>query len=194
MRFRNFVAILAVALLLSGYSSWSLAVRERERAKGVTVLDASMVVLLGSSLGQGPLLSSSVLIPARTRSGQPFVSDTRVADVPLIGRETAAELWRDSSTLFVDVRSPFDYEIGHIAGAVNLPWDPDELARHFSGLKPRLERARVLVVYCKSRDCATSLWASVQLRQQGLTQTVIYPGGWYEWQDGGLPCTTGRGE
>jgi rhodanese-related sulfurtransferase len=109
-----------------------------------------------------------------------------VADIPLLHDDEAEALWRESSTLFVDVRSPADYEVGHIAGAVNLP-EEDYEAR-LPSLLPQLEQAGAVVVYCKSVDCGKSLWAALRLRQHGLTQTKIYPGGWNEWSNRGLPA------
>src|SRR5262249_50638955 len=113
-----------------------------------------------------------------------FVKDT---NIPLIRLAEAESLWHDSSTLFVDVRPAFDYEVGHIAGAVHMP-EPD-FERLFPELKPRLERARAIVVYCKSTDCGLSLWAAIRLRNEGLTQTRIFPGGWNEWHTNGLPSS-----
>jgi rhodanese-related sulfurtransferase len=88
------------------------------------------------------------------------------------------------------VRSRFDYECGHIAGAINLPDEEFETA--FPALRLRLERAEVLVVYCKSSDCGKSLWSALRLRQQGLRQTRIYPEGWNEWSTSGLPVRSGK--
>jgi rhodanese-related sulfurtransferase len=104
---------------------------------------------------------------------------------PLLRLPKVEALWHDSGTLFVDVRSPFDYEFGHIAGAVNLPGP--EFEQVYPTLKPRLERARTIVVYCKSPDCGQSLWTAIRLRHEGLTQTMIYPEGWNEWFNHKLP-------
>ena len=56
-----------------------------------------------------------------------------------------------------------------------------------AALKPKLERARAIVVYCGSADCGKSLWVALRLRDEGLTQTRIYPAGWNEWYLRGLP-------
>jgi rhodanese-related sulfurtransferase len=145
----NFARILAVCLALSLYSSWSLAVREREH---------------------------KISPPANGQA---------VAGIPLLGLREAEALWQDRSTLFVDVRSAADYEFGHIAGAISLP--EEEAEQRIGELKPRLERAGAIVVYCKSVDCGKSLWSALRLRDAGLTQTRIYPHGWNEWYNNGLP-------
>jgi rhodanese-related sulfurtransferase len=98
--------------------------------------------------------------------------------------ETKA-LWRNSSTVFLDVRSTPDFAYGHIRGAISLPWEGFD--DRFPAIKVRLLRAKAIVVYCKSVDCAKSLWASIRLRNEGLSQVLIYPNGWYEWTDHGLP-------
>jgi rhodanese-related sulfurtransferase len=149
MKPANLVRILSVCLALSAYSSWSLAVRHRERKESEPPDAAS------------------------------------VAGIPLLRLSDAEALWRDRSTLFLDVRSATDYEFGHIAGAVSLP--EEEFEQRFVALKPRLERAATIIVYCKSVDCGKSLWSALRLRDAGFLQTKIYPYGWNEWYNNGLP-------
>ncbi len=149
MKLRNIACILSVCLALSAYSSWSLAVREREH------------------------------------NGSEPSNAAAVAGIPLLRLHDAEALWRDRATLFLDVRSAADYEFGHIEGAISLP--EEEFEQRFPELKPRLERAGTLVVYCKSVDCGKSLWSALRLRDAGFLQTKIYPHGWNEWYNNGLP-------
>jgi rhodanese-related sulfurtransferase len=124
-----------------------------------------------------------------TRQHPPSAPSTEpwaVADIPLLRLDEAEALWRQPATLFVDVRAPFDYQVGHVAGAVNLPYEDFEAG--LPALLPRCEQAGAVVVYCKSEDCGKSLWSAIRLRQHGLTQTRIYPGGWNEWSNRGLPA------
>jgi rhodanese-related sulfurtransferase len=106
-------------------------------------------------------------------------------EIPLIRLDRAKELWEEPSSLFLDVRSANDYQFGHIPGSVSLP--ETDFESRFPALQERLRRARTLVVYCKSPDCGLSLWAAIRLRNEGLTQVVIYPGGWNDWFNRGLP-------
>jgi rhodanese-related sulfurtransferase len=121
------------------------------------------------------------------RTGGP-VDASAVAGIPLLRLPEAQALWQDRLTLFVDVRSAGDYDVGHIAGAINLP--EEEFEKYFPLLRSRLEHARAIVVYCKSRDCAKSLWSAIRLHQEGLTQTKIYPNGWNEWFTNSLPSAS----
>ncbi len=109
-----------------------------------------------------------------------------MADIPLLHLEEAETLWHEPSTLFVDVRSGFDYEVGHIAGAISLP--EEEFEERLLSQWPRLQQAKAVVVYCKSVDCGKSLWAALRLRQRGIAETKIYPGGWNEWANRDLPA------
>jgi len=126
---------------------------------------------------------------ASTREGQEAVRPAVGNRIALVRTEEAEKLWHRPTTLFLDVRSSADYAHGHIAGAVHFA--EEEFEQRFPALKSRLERAQVLVVYCKSVDCGKSLWATIRLRNEGLTQTKIYPAGWNEWHERGLPSARG---
>src|SRR5438132_13428956 len=115
MRLANFCRIFLVAGALAAFSSWSLAVRDRQKVSA------------------------------------PGPDDKDVAGIPLIALDQARALWEEPTTLFLDVRSPGDYEVGHIAGALNMP--DEEFAQRFPDLRSRFERARAIVVYCQSKDC-----------------------------------------
>lgn len=111
-------------------------------------------------------------------------------DIPLLNASDAEALWRKRSTLFIDVRSYPDYDFGHIQGAVSLP--EEEFEDRFPILKPRLEQAEAIVVYCKNADCGKSYWTALRLRQRGFKQVHIYPHGWYEWCKYQLPVVGQR--
>ena len=106
--------------------------------------------------------------------------------IAVIDRAEAEVLWRKPTTLFLDVRPATDYLVNHIEGAVHLPHA--EIKDRLPGLKPRLERAAVLVVYCEYINCGSGVYAAIELHKAGLTQVVIYKGGWNEWVLADLPA------
>ncbi len=70
----------------------------------------------------------------------------------------------NSKRVIIDVREPFEYESGHVKGALNIP--PHDL---LSGTKllDKLERDVELIVYCRTGSRSN---ASIQiLRQMGFT-------------------------
>lgn len=157
MKLANFLRIILVTLALSGYSAWSMSAGRRSPSRADVLGDARD--------WKKPL-------------------EQRIADM-IVNTRQAELLWRRETTLFLDVRSASDYEFGHIAGAVSLP--EEEFQKRFDELKPRLQRAETIVVYCKSIDCGKSFWSAVRLCDEGLLQTKIYQEGWNEWVNRGLP-------
>ncbi|SRR5579883_612351 len=108
-----------------------------------------------------------------------------VLQVPLLRLGDALALWHREGTVFLDVRSTADYQFGHIAGALSLP--EGEFEQRFPALRPRLERAEAIVLYCSSPDCSKSYWSAVRLHNAGLTRLHIYQEGWNEWTTRQLP-------
>ena len=113
-----------------------------------------------------------------------------VLQVPLLRLDDTQALWQRESTVFLDVRSSFDYQLGHIAGALSLP--EGEFDQRFPALRPQLERAEAIVLYCSSPSCAKSYWSAIRLHNEGLTRLHIYQEGWNEWTTHQLP--TARSE
>jgi phage shock protein E len=69
--------------------------------------------------------------------------------------------------VIIDVREPFEYESGHIAGALNIP--PTALLSGASALDA-LDKATELIVYCRTGSRSN---ASIQiLKQMGFTNLV----------------------
>lgn len=81
---------------------------------------------------------------------------------------TLKELVTDPSTVFVDVRSPWEFEAEHIPGARNIPLEQIPYkADEFRAFQ------RPVVVYCRSG--ARSGMALAVLQQIGVTN--VYNGG-----------------
>jgi rhodanese-related sulfurtransferase len=119
------------------------------------------------------------------RHEHPAGGTAMVGGILLYPTPQAERLWHDRTTRFVDVRTSIDYAYGHIAGALELP--ENEFDQRFPSLRPELEKAKTIIVYCDSRRCARSLRVAMRLRTEGLEQTQIYPAGWNEWYLQGLP-------
>ena len=82
--------------------------------------------------------------------------------------QTLKELVKNPSTLIVDVRSPWEFDIEHVPGAMNIPLE--ELVYKAEELR---ETGKPVVLYCRSGN--RSGMALSLLRQKGLTD--IYNGG-----------------
>lgn len=84
--------------------------------------------------------------------------------------------------LVVDVQPKGVYDIGHVRGAVNFPWETE---LKDSG---NLPKDKTLILYC---DCAheeDSTDTATQLMEKfGYTNVKLLEGGWSNWQKLGYP-------
>lgn len=72
-----------------------------------------------------------------------------------------------SSQLIIDVREPFEYESGHVEGAINIP--PADLMANPTELN-RINRDTKIIVYCRTGSRSN---ASIQiLKQMGFTNLI----------------------
>lgn len=94
-------------------------------------------------------------------------------------------------TVLVDARSTYEYKLGHIPGALNLPADGFDPA--FPKLQPQLKDAKLIIVYCSGGSCGTSEEVAKKLIQKGLTgnRVAIFQGGLPGWMEANLPIQTG---
>lgn len=101
-----------------------------------------------------------------------------------VGQMTVHEIKEAGTRLqIVDVRSPTEWEEGHVPGAVHmfLP----ELRKKAA----QLDRAKPVAVYCDSGYRA-SIGASI-LKQEGFDGACNVPGSWQAWKKSGFPIEGG---
>ena len=94
--------------------------------------------------------------------------------------------------VFVDARKRDDYESGHIPGAVHLGYNT--VAEQIDDLRPQLEQAFFIIVYCNGGNCEDSINLALDLISvYGLMQENVYvfEGGIEEWTENGLSLTKG---
>ncbi len=102
----------------------------------------------------------------------------------MIHLEEARRLYDLNHALFVDSRHEFDFKVGHIRGAVNLPLAEFELRKE---LVSSLPKDKVLVTYCDGAECNSSIELAVRLQGMGFSGVKVFFGGWQEWQSQRLP-------
>ena len=98
-----------------------------------------------------------------------------------ISRQEALALQESGEgLLFVDVRTPEEYDSGHVPGAVNIP--RDQLPSRFAELESARDR---LVVYCERGPRAVA--AAATLVSEGFTNVRHLTGDMAGWRAAGLP-------
>jgi len=107
----------------------------------------------------------------------------------MISLEEAKALYDSSKAVFIDARHPFEYQQGHIRGAINVPLAEFEKK---SDVLSKLPSNKVLVTYCDGVECNSSLELASKLYDAGLSNVKVFFSGWQEWTSHKLPIESSR--
>ena len=110
---------------------------------------------------------------------------------PTVDAPTLAERLGNSSDpepTLIDVRTPAEFEAGHIPGAVNVPLD--ELEGSLDQLRTVLDDHHDVVLVCRSGARAGQ--AQEALQAAGLTAPTVLSGGIVDWEKTGGAVNRGR--
>lgn len=135
--------------------------------------------------------------PETTTYDAQYVGDSG----PLIELSTVREAIDDPDVIVIDTREDWEFEEGHIPGAVQLDWR-ELVDENHRGLKPRTELERVLtergitpdrrvLLYCNTARRISHTYAV--LRWLGYPDLAFYEGSLTEWEAAGGPIETGGG-
>ncbi len=97
--------------------------------------------------------------------------------------------FESEEAIFVDCRLKEDYHLGHISGAVSLPWE--EFEEYYPDLTRTLSEAKEIIAYCDGDECELSLLLARELADLGYKNVKVFFGGWLEWKEAGLPVEKG---
>lgn len=88
-----------------------------------------------------------------------------------------------SDTLIVDVREPFEYEEGHVPGAINIPRGMLEFK--MTQDEVLIDRNRPILLYCKTSGRAAL--SAVALKSLGYDHVRSIAGGFDSWSAATMP-------
>ena len=110
------------------------------------------------------------------------MSEQRSGVVEIRPSQLAERLAAGDDLEIIDVREPFEWDIGHIPGARLVPLNriADEI--------PRLDKRKETVLYCKVG--VRSRFAAEQLADAGLSEVRNLTGGILRWIDEVDPTMT----
>jgi rhodanese-related sulfurtransferase len=112
-------------------------------------------------------------------------------EIPDAGRPVQIELralkryFDADAALIIDARDPDEYDGGHIAGAINLPYH--DAVDDPSSLRALETRGRPIITYCGGGSCEVSLTVAEELSSAGHDRIAVYIGGFSEWVEAGYP-------
>jgi rhodanese-related sulfurtransferase len=114
--------------------------------------------------------------PAGTEDGRP-------EEINSVAR--AKEIFDNGNALFVDARSPDNYEDGHIPGAVSLP--VGQFDEQIESFLDRHSPDTRIVTYCSGRTCEDSHNLARSLSDVGFTHVSVFIDGFPGWEAQGFP-------
>jgi muramoyltetrapeptide carboxypeptidase len=118
-------------------------------------------------------------LPMTHKSGADLIAEAKQRITELSPDEARERQERDASLVFLDVREPNEWNLGHVPGAVHIPRGMME-----TKIEQAVPRDREVVIYCASGN--RSALAADTLRQMGYEKVSSMAGGWRDWvQSGG---------
>ena len=116
------------------------------------------------------------------------VNDSQSSEkgVHVIDLAAAKRLFDQKAAVFVDARSSWPYQLGHVPGALNVP--PSAGPETFSAVLADLSKDTALVVYCSGETCNLGSKLAQKLAEEmDSTHIYVFAGGFPQWEEAGYP-------
>lgn len=146
---------------------------------------SSIIIAVAAVLG----LTANALNPRGvsltiTRPAAQAVADSLLApgaaEGPLlINRRQLKILMSTGNTVVIDTRTPEEFTVGHLPGAINIPF---ELLGEFAERMEALPRKAWLVCYCDGPPCDKGEMLARELFSQGFAGAAFYSDGLDDWK------------
>lgn len=112
-----------------------------------------------------------------TKSGSDLIEEAKTRITEIDAARAIAEQ-KKGGTIFLDVREPAEWNLGHIPKAVHVPRGQLE-----GKIETMLPRDSKIIVYCAGGS--RSALAADTMRQMGYKNVASLKGGFRDWADGG---------
>lgn len=106
-----------------------------------------------------------------------------------ISLDDAEVLFFTGAAVFLDARSPDLYQLGHIQGAYNLPWE--DFQSRFDEVMANIPPQTTIITYCDGGGCSLSHELALALLDKGYPDVKVLVNGWTLWQQNELPIAYG---
>ncbi len=126
--------------------------------------------------------------PGSTGLQHPFVMVTVDEVIGMI----ESEAYFLGEIVLIDARNAGDYEQGHIPRSLHL--DNYNVDNYIADVKPCLDAADTIVVYCGGGDCEDSIFLATELEFRGISRSRLrlFEGGMADWRNRDQPVDEGR--
>lgn len=112
------------------------------------------------------------------KSGADLIAEAKQRIREVSPREAVAERKAAGETVFLDVREPNEWNLGHVPGAVHIPRGQLE-----SQVERRIPREARVLIYCAAGN--RSALAADTMQQMGYTNVASVADGWRGWVHAG---------
>ncbi|MDH4273465.1 MAG: efflux RND transporter periplasmic adaptor subunit [Gammaproteobacteria bacterium] len=157
-------------------------------------VDVGLKALTDIEVISGVSRGELVVLPRRPIEDNQRVEPTMVAggpgDVegfPLRSKFPSVEIFTTDKVrrnfndiIIVDVRSRFEFDVAHIARAVNVPIGGDKFGEGLLALRPK-DSNKPIAFYCNGHSCAKSYEAVQKAQELGFRHTYAYDSGIMDW-------------
>lgn len=156
--------------------------------KNIAIITVISVVLLGVGIlfltNSASSSTTSNTQEAKTSSQSSAEGSTADANLRLVDvKQFATEILKKDAVI-LDIRTPEEYALGRINGAINI----DYYASDFADELDQLDKDASYKIYCNSGNRSAS---ALQIMQQlGFTDVVELDGGIVAWNLNNLPTCT----
>lgn len=146
-----------------------------------------ILVVIGAAVGLGYNAVSPKGIPVQGGKQARLAQD----GARMVNLDEVRYFKDQPGTLFVDARSIFEFKLGHIVGALNLP--ADNFDPVYPKVAAKLKQADLIIVYCSGDSCGTSEEVAKKLIAKGIqgNRVAIFSEGLPGWMGANLPIRTG---
>jgi rhodanese-related sulfurtransferase len=124
------------------------------------------------------LLITLLSLAATAFASDPFVLRPKYPDVKPIEMEVLASQY--DQDIIVDVRSAMEFDVVHVAKAINLPVTKNNFLAELEKVRAK-DAATPVVFYCNGFTCAKSYKASQKAQDAGFKNVFCFDAGIFEW-------------
>lgn len=111
-------------------------------------------------------------------------SQTKTTNTNLSATEFSEKMKEVPTAVIIDVRTPEEFEKGHLINAINIDWNGSDFENQIS----KLDKSKPILVYCLSGGRSSS--AAKQMRTDGFEEVYELSGGIMKWRADNLPEAT----
>ena len=151
------------------------------------VRDAAYIAIAASLIG---IVVNLTFVVDVLKGEKTFSPEQRIkhaleqTDIDSISLVEAKRVFDENSAVFIDSRSEDEFALGHIPGAVNIPWDEYETGH--SDLLDRVPDAMPVITYCGG-GCESSIELAEALLHMEYKEVKVFLNGWPSWVKANYP-------